>query len=32
LRVGNYRIIFQLKGGQFVVLVIQIVKRGDAYR
>jgi len=32
LRVGSYRVIFQLKGGQFVVLVIQIVKRGDAYR
>jgi len=32
LRVGSYRVIFQLKGGQFLVLVIQIVKRGDAYR
>ena len=32
LRVGSYRVIFQLKGGRFLVLVIQIVESGDAYR
>ncbi|HNU62620.1 type II toxin-antitoxin system RelE family toxin [Mesotoga prima] len=32
LRVGDYRIIFQVRGEEFVILVVQIVKRGDAYR
>lgn len=31
LRVDDYRVIFQLRGNQFVILVIQIIKRGDAY-
>jgi mRNA interferase RelE/StbE len=32
LRVGDYRVIFQVRGEEFVILVVQIVKRGDAYR
>lgn len=32
LRVGDYKIIFQVRGEEFVILVVQIVKRGDAYR
>jgi len=32
LRVGDYRIIFQVRGEEFVILVVQIIKRGDAYR
>ena len=32
MRVGDYRIIFQIRGDAFVILVVQIVKRGDAYR
>ncbi|HQC14929.1 type II toxin-antitoxin system RelE family toxin [Mesotoga prima] len=32
MRVGDYRIIFQIRGDEFVILVVQIVKRGDAYR
>ncbi|HQC15735.1 type II toxin-antitoxin system RelE family toxin [Mesotoga prima] len=30
LRVGDYRIIFKLRGDEFVILVVEIVKRGDA--
>ena len=32
LRVGDYRVIFQVRGDEFVILVVQIIKRGDAYR
>ncbi|PNS42174.1 type II toxin-antitoxin system RelE/ParE family toxin [Mesotoga sp. B105.6.4] len=32
LRVDDYRVIFQVRGDEFVILVVQIVKRGDAYR
>jgi len=32
LKVGDRRIIFQVRGDEFVILVIQTVKRGDAYR
>ena len=32
LRVGDYRVIFQVRGEEFLILVVQIVKRGDAYR
>jgi len=32
LRVGDYRVIFQVRGDEFVLLVVQIIKRGDAYR
>ncbi len=32
LRVGDYRVIFQVRGEEFVILVVQIVKGGDAYR
>ena len=32
LRVGDYRIIFQVRGDAFEILVVQIVKLGDAYR
>ncbi|OAA19057.1 addiction module toxin RelE [Kosmotoga sp. DU53] len=32
LRVGDYRIIFKLQNNTFVILVIHIIKRGDAYK
>ncbi|MBP7201268.1 MAG: type II toxin-antitoxin system RelE/ParE family toxin [Mesotoga sp.] len=32
LRVGDCRIIFKLQGDELVILVVEIVKRGDAYR
>ncbi|NLT46008.1 MAG: type II toxin-antitoxin system RelE/ParE family toxin [Thermotogaceae bacterium] len=32
LRVGDCRIIFKLQGDEFVIIVVEIVKRGEAYR
>jgi len=32
MRVGDHGIIFQVRGDEFVILVVQIVKLGDAYR
>jgi len=32
LRVGSYRVIFKIQSNAFVILVIHIAKRGDAYR
>ncbi len=32
MRVGDHGIIFKVRGDAFVILVVQIVKRGDAHR
>ncbi|MFC2083952.1 type II toxin-antitoxin system RelE/ParE family toxin [Bacteroidota bacterium] len=32
LRVGDIRIIFKMMGNQFVILIIDVVSRGDAYK
>jgi mRNA interferase RelE/StbE len=32
LRVGDYRVIYQIQGAALVVLVVRIGKRGDVYR
>lgn len=32
LRVGDYRVVYEIRRGQVMVLVIHIGKRGDVYR
>ena len=32
LRVGEYRVIFQMRKNEFIILVIKVDKRGDVYK